>query len=712
MPNRNTPNKSRLMVSPVDNPQQIDDGGRSPLMPTSPLIQKSMYSLATPRRQQNNVNTNNGSLLASMSKNSMLGSTIPSTLRKVSLQREFREDSGSQGDRSGATVTAGDDENDTTTLTTTITTAAGANEIDISKVPLVERLRLWRHDAWIQHLYGTAEFVAHKVYAITRNANDAFWLALVYYSMGSFTRCIEVLSRDNLISVSIVCRYLLARCYIDIKNYDDALDIVGETNPFAEIAEGSAPVESDGGIKLESSMCFLRGKIYAAQNDFNRAKQCFKEAVLVDVKNFEAYRELVTKHLLTADEEWELIESLNFESLGEDKELIQSLYTLELSKKINREKTAAAQAILKEEYDLSEDFDVVCSEIDVLFSECKFIQCSNLCELTLKRDPLNPKVLPIYISCLHELRLSNKLFLLSHDLAEKNPKSCITWFCVATYYIVLDRIPEARKFFSKSSIIDPTFAPAWLGFAHTYALEGEQDQAISAYSTAARFFPGMSLPNLFLGMQYMASNTLSLAEEYFSLAYQSCPHDPVILNEIGVLKFKKGEFHKAKRYLKKAAEYCKSLEHSSKTVISIQINLSHTYRKLGENQKAIKYLTNVLEDSESNTEVYCSLGYLYLKTNQLQKAIDILHRVLSINPANTSAQRLLSYALEMNVTLDLDEDHPLVANNMLQEQEAIGSAMKRRHPLLFEPVQIMKKRPKGFNDPNSSDGQEDRMEVE
>lgn len=696
------------MVSPVDG-QSIEDGGRSPLGPTSPLVQKSMYSLATPRRQ---VPANNGSLLASMSKNSMLGSTIPSTLRKVSLQREFREDAGVTG-QIGDGEAVVDEGDDTTTLTTTITTAGnGTSEINISKLPLVERLRLWRHDAWIQHLYGTAEFVAHKVYAITKNSNDAFWLALVYYSMGSFNRCIEVLSRDNLISVSIVCRYLLARCYIDIKNFDEALDIVGETNPFAEIAEGNVPVESDGGIKLESSMCFLRGKIYAAQNDFTRAKQCFKEAVLVDVKNFEAYRELVTKDLLTPDEEWELIDSLNFDYLGEDKDLIQSLYTLELSKKINPERTAAAHSLLKEEYELSEDFDVVCSEIDVLFTECKFSQCSNLCEITLKRDPLNPKVLPIYISCLHELKLSNKLFLLSHELAEKNPKSCITWFCVATYYMVLDRVPEARKFFSKSSIIDPTFAPAWLGFAHTYALEGEQDQAISAYSTAARFFPGMSLPNLFLGMQYMASNTLSLAEEYFSLAYQSCPHDPVILNEIGVLKFKKGELHKAKRYLKKAAEFCKNLEHSSKTVISIQINLSHTYRKLGENHKAIKYLTNVLEDSESNAEVYCSLGYLYLKTNQLQKAIDILHRVLAINPANSSAQRLLSYALELNVTLELDDNHPLVANTKIRQNNANGSPGSKRRQGPVESMQILKKRTKINEVITANVGHDDEMEVE
>ncbi|KTB18816.1 Anaphase-promoting complex subunit CDC16 [Nakaseomyces glabratus] len=711
----------RRVVSPVG-------AARSPLL-TSPLVQKyAGASLATPRRHlgaSNSNNGNNGSLLASMSKNSMLGSTIPSTLRKVSLQREFHDNDSdvvgagvgggprwsksAQGDgdviivgAAGGDNTAsptGDGEGlNTTTLTTTTTTVTsgagnGSNEIDIAKIPLIERLQLWRHDAWIQHLYGTAEFVATKIYTMTGDANDAFWLALIYYSMGSHNRCIELLTKDDIISVSIVCRYLLARCYIDVKNYDDALDIVGETNPFADTAEASARIESDGGIKLESSMCFLRGKIYVAQNDFSRAKEAFKEAVLVDPKNFEAYRQLVDSHLLTTNEEWELLESLDFDSLGDDSILVKSLYTLELSKNQNQDRITEAQDILRQDYDLADDIDIVTSDIDILFNQCKFSQCLNVCELMLKRDQFNNKILPTYISCLYEAKSSNKLFLLAHELAEKDPRNCITWYCVATYYMLLDRIPEARKYFSKSSIMDPTFVPAWLGFAHTFALEGEQDQAISAYSTAARFFPGMSLPNLFLGMQYMASNTLTLAEEYFSLAYESSPQDPVILNEIGVLKFKKGELHKAKRYLKKAAECCKDMEQSSKTVLSVQINLSHTYRRLGENEKAIKYLTNILEDTENSSEIYCSLGFLYLKTNQLQKAIDALHRVLAINPGNSSAQKLLNYALELNVTLELDENHPLVVNsNILDEEHSASKIGKRRQP--FESINVDKKRNK------------------
>jgi hypothetical protein len=44
--------------------------------------------------------------------------------------------------------------------------------------------------------------------------------------------------------------------------------------------------------------------------------------------------------------------------------------------------------------------------------------------------------------------------------------------------------------FSKASLMDPRFGPAWITFAHSFAYEGEHEQAITAYSTSARLFPG------------------------------------------------------------------------------------------------------------------------------------------------------------------------------------------------------------------------------
>ena len=49
---------------------------------------------------------------------------------------------------------------------------------------------------------------------------------------------------------------------IKLEMWDDALDLIGETNPFKnnnDSGSSGTTTTTDGGIKLESSMCYLRG---------------------------------------------------------------------------------------------------------------------------------------------------------------------------------------------------------------------------------------------------------------------------------------------------------------------------------------------------------------------------------------------------------------------------------------------------------------------
>lgn len=38
--------------------------------------------------------------------------------------------------------------------------------------------------------------------------------------------------------------------------------------------------------------------------------------------------------------------------------------------------------------------------------------------------------------------------------------------------------------------MDSHYGPAWIGFGHSFAVESEHDQAITAYSTAAKLYEG------------------------------------------------------------------------------------------------------------------------------------------------------------------------------------------------------------------------------
>lgn len=91
----------------------------------------------------------------------------------------------------------------------------------------------------------------------------------------------------------------------------------------------------------------------------------------------------------------------------------------------------------------------------------------------------------------------------------------------------------------KSVLIDSRFGPAWIAFAHSYAYEGEHDQAITAYSTSLRHFQGTHLPLLFIGMQHLGLNNVDLAQEYLLSAMATCQDDPAVYNELGVVEFYK-----------------------------------------------------------------------------------------------------------------------------------------------------------------------------
>lgn len=529
----------------------------------------------------------------------------------------------------------------------------------------VDRLRLWRHDAIMQHHYHSAEYIGDKILALTNDPNDAFWLAQVYYLSEQYTRARQVLLRQEL-DRSVSCRYLAALCLTKMGKWDEALTILGDRNPFQ--GPIAAKVKNqDGGIKLEASMCYLRGQIYTNQNNFDRAKECYKEAVQVDAKCFEAFDQLIRSNLLTPKEEWEFVQSLDFvESADDNAELVKALYTIRLGKFENLDAYREADALLRNTYDLEDNGDILLSQADLMFVQCKFKQCLELCEKILKQDKFKFSVMPNYLSCLHELGRRNKLFLVAHELADNHPDEPVSWLAVGIYYLTIGKVPEARRFFSKSSMMNPYFGHAWIGFAHTFAVEGEHEQAISAYSTAARLFQGTHLPSLFLGMQHLQLNNLTLAEEYLQTAYTICNVDPLLLNEMGVVSYHKDELERAEELFKFAQKAAEKLDSDPRGWLSIKANLGHVYRRLAEFEEALRYFEEVLRITPQDANIYSAMGLVQLQQGHIIPAVQNFHEALGISPNDPVASDLLRRALEETVDRDFDE---ILDNNSVFEAD-------------------------------------------
>jgi anaphase-promoting complex subunit 6 len=479
------------------------------------------------------------------------------------------------------------------------------------------------------------------------------------------------LARKDLIERSLSCRYLAAHCYIKQGRYEQALSILGDENPthlitsshnarrklahlngnpsrhvtlrngkashrsdrieYSEERERDREQEKD--IKFQAAMCHLRGLCFAKRNAFDRARECYKDAVRIDVQCFEAFDQLMKNSFMSPAEELAFLEELDFESVQHDDPSVAQeaahftklLYTTRLSKYASPTALSDATETLSTHYNLADNPDLLLTRAEVLYTQCRFHEALVITSSILNSQtatPIdssssapgmtsslghNPTLYPLHLACLYETSSHNTLFLLSHTLSQHAPHEPYTYLAIGTYYLSTSRISEARRFFSKASLMDPHSSAAWIGFAHTFAAEGEHDQAIAAYSTAARLFQGSHLPQLFLGMQHLALNNMQLALEYCVAAYEmssgtthtgegfdpakalggNTGGDPLVLNELGVILYHQSNLQVAVKLFRQSLALAAELGCSPAAWVATRANLAHGLRRLGRLDDAL-----------------------------------------------------------------------------------------------------------------------------
>lgn len=423
--------------------------------------------------------------------------------------------------------------------------------------------------------------------------------------------------------------------------------------------------EEVASVKFEAAMCYLRGVCFAKQNAFDRAKECYKDAVRIDVQCFEAFDQLMKNALMSPKEEWAFLESLEFDDIyaadsssnsQEAAAFTKMLYTTRLSKYEHPDQFAEAAETLSTHYNLSANPDILLAKAEMLLTQCRFKEALALTEAILQRDKHSFSTLPVHLACLHELNERNALFLLSHDLADRHPEEPCTWLAVGVYYLTVGRVAEARRFFSKASMMDPHFGPAWIGFAHTFAAEGEHDQAISAYSTAARLFQGTHLPQLFLGMQNLQLNNVPLAHEYLNTAYDLCRTDPLLLNELGVVFYHEDNMPHAIKIFNMALALAAEIDSDPRAWLVTRANLGHALRRVGNFPQALAEFDHVLRRGGRDAGIFCAKGLVLLEMGESWRAILALHEALAVAPQDPVATELLGKALEANEAMPLMEE--------------------------------------------------------
>lgn len=534
----------------------------------------------------------------------------------------------------------------------------------------IEKLRGVVRDCLSKHLYSSAIFFADKVAAFTSDPADIYMQAQALFLGRHYRRAFHLLNASQIVLRDLRFRYLAAKCLEEQKEWDQCLLMLGDAkvdehgnvndtkdcNVMYLDKEGE-----DREINISSAICFLRGKAYEALENRAQARLWYKAAIKADPLCYEALECLIENHMLTSEEEASLLSSLQF---APEDGWLSSFYSC-LVKKYDKETVVEAKFTELEKQSCNinpSDPSFICTlknNTDLLackaeyYHQCgEYQKCFELTAILLEKDPFHMKCTLVHLAAAMELGHSNELYLMACNLVKDYPQKALSWFAVGCYYYCIKKYDQSRRYFSKAANLDGTFPPALIGCGNAYAAQEEGDQAMLAYRTAARLFPGCHLPTLYIGMEYMRTHSFKLAEQFFMQAKTICPSDPLVYNELGVVAYDMKEYNKAVWWFQKTLSHIpSSLSEMWEPTI---VNLAHAYRKLKMYHEAISFYDKALTLSTRSLSTYAGLAYTYHLQDNFPAAITYYHKALWLKPDDQFCTEMLTLALVDEARRGLD----------------------------------------------------------
>ena len=512
------------------------------------------------------------------------------------------------------------------------------------------------------HLYSTALFWADKVVSLSNeNTKDVCMLAHCMYLMKQYHRAAHLIRSRGLEKTDVMCHYLTVRSLLEAKEYNEALQVIKESELCTNASQSGASFADrahmleDASKNVQSSILYVKGRVYEAMDNRAMATDCYKQALHCDVYSYQAFEALVQHQMLSASEEKELLESLPFgeQCTEAETELLRLLYESKLKKyqEPNKKQTLATCSVMGVLVTdrLLGNLDMEVSEAERLHYNCDYHKCFLLTERILKKDPYHNLCLPVHIACLVELKKTNALFYLAHKLVDLYPDMALAWFAVGCYYYSIGKSDPARRYLVKAIALDRLFGPAWLAYGHSFAIENEHDQAMAAYFKAAQLMRGCHLPLLYIGLECGLTNNLKLADKFFQQAQRIAPNDPFVIHEMGVISFYNLDYKTAERQFKEAM---KRIQGGLKDIIlpnkweALLNNLGHTCRKMKKYEEALEYHRQALVLNALNPSTYSAIGFIHALMGSTQEAVDAFHRALGLRRDDTFTTTMLTYVME------------------------------------------------------------------
>ena len=364
----------------------------------------------------------------------------------------------------------------------------------------------------------------------------------------------------------------------------------------------------------------------------------------------EALEKLCHYHALSSNDEKSLLQSMHFKSQCsvEEESTLRLLYQQKMHHSTQKQDALEQFRSKKSLQPLCSNLDVLCNVANQYFQKMNVDACYKLTTDIMAKDPYHTSALLLHLACCVEKGKVEELFSLGHRLVDHFPNSPLAWYSVACYYIAVNRHHSARKYLTKAINLDAQFAPAHMAFGLSFNSEGEHDQAISAFSNAARIMRGSHLPLLYLGREYFQTGSLSTSVRFLCSAKDMAPLDPVLLQEMGAIITNAGGYVKAERYFRFAIIQLTSIDpHVTLPLWEVLYNnLGHVLRKLGRYDDALSMHLSALQLAPNLPSSLTAIAFVYLLKRDLDKVIEFANRSLRLKREDQFTLELLQTAME------------------------------------------------------------------
>jgi len=533
--------------------------------------------------------------------------------------------------------------------------------------PGIEALRRHVKSAEEMNMLPTASFFGEKIVCLPgAQDSDLYNLAQIYYKQRQYKRALQTVQKARCANADKRFRLLAGQCLAESKDYEQCLLVLGDEDSDDMLGTdfNSSGHQVGDGIDTTAGMWLVRASVYDHLQNRVKAAACYQHAVRRDVKCYQAFDKLVESHMLSGADEAALLSELHFTA---DLEWLKVMYHA----RCNRYDLSISSPLALPDQDamhdgaggasqgnaahqrgtlvLANSVDAKTAVAEALYYHNDFMRCHAETEAILAADEFAHSCLPYHLSSLVELKMPRQLFIDAHRLVDSFPESAEAWYAVACYYYLTQKMEKARFNFLKATTLSPYFAPAWVGYGHTFAAQDESDQALAAYRTASRFFSGCHVPPLCIGMEYAKTGNLQVSDQFLAHTLTICAMDPLVYNEIGVLRYLQGNYEEAAQAFEKGMELSQAQRaehhvwHSAEASV---FNLGHCYRKMLRFHEAVEMYTRALRQAPNKASTYTALAFTHHLMGNFDNAINFYHKALGIFPDDTLTTEMLERALK------------------------------------------------------------------